>query len=156
MYQTLLQLAFPDPAEAARLLTPPVRQAEAAFRAAPNPTEQVFRFEQWRLGVALSLLQLVADLGDQPESKQLVPVLHRALVQSRSPADIDRHMAREARLFDALYNNLYVNEDGEKLLDLFARTLDADGPEPLTAVVNEAVALVPRLDFERDDDEEDD
>ena len=156
MYQTLLQLAFPDPADAARLLTPPVRQAEAAFRAAPNPTEQVFRFEQWRLGVALSLLKLVADLGDQPESRQLVPVLHRALVQSRSPADIDRHMAREARLFDALYNNLYVNEDGEKLLDLFARTLDADGPEPLTAVVNEAVALVPRLDFERDDDEEDD
>ena len=154
MYQTLLQLAFPDPAEAARLLTPPVRQAEAAFRAAANPTEQAFRFEQWRLGVAMSLLQLVADLGDQPESRQLVPVLHRALTQSRSPADIDRHMAREARLFDELYNNLYVNEDGEKLFDLFARTLAADGPELLAAVVNEAVALVPRLDFERDDEDD--
>ena len=154
MYEALLQLAFPDPAEAARLLTPPVRQAAAAFRAAPNATEQVFRFEQWRLGVAMSLLQLVADLGDQPESRQLVPVLHRALTQSRSPADIDRHMAREARLFDELYNNLYVNEDGEKLFNLFARTLDADAPELLTAVINEAVALVPHLDFERDDDED--
>lgn len=155
MYTTLLQLAFPDPADAARFLTPPVRQAEAAFRAAPGPAEQTFRFEQWRLGVGLSLLQLVAKLGDQPESRQLVPVLHRALTQSRSPQDIDRVMQREAKLFDELYNNLYVNEQGEQLFDLFARTLDADRPELLAAVAAEAVALVPHLDFERDDEDED-
>lgn len=154
MYATLLQLAFPDPANAARFLTPPVRQAEAAFRAATGAAEQAFRFEQWRLGVGLSLLQLVADLGDQPESRQLVPVLHRALVQSRSPQDIDRVMQREARLFDELYHNLYVNEQGEQLFDLFARTLDADHPELLDAVMAEAVALVPQLDFERDDEDE--
>lgn len=154
MYATLLQLAFPDPADATRFLTPPVRQADAAFRAAPDPAGQAFRFEQWRLGVGMSLLQLVADLGDQPESRQLVPVLHRALSQSHSPADIDRVMQREARLFDELYNNLYVNEQGEKLFDLFARTLDADRPELLEAVAAEAVALVPQLDFERDDDNE--
>ena len=64
-----------------------------------------------------------------------------------------RVMQREARLFDELYNNLYVNEQGEKLFDLFARTLDADRPELLEAVAAEAVALVPQLDFERDDDE---
>ncbi len=80
MYTTLLQLAFSDPADATRLLTPPVRQAEAAFRAAHSPAEQAFRFEQWRLGIGMSLLKLVADLGDQPESRQLVPVLHRAKV----------------------------------------------------------------------------
>lgn len=154
MYDTLLQLAFPDPADAARYLTPEVRQAEAAFRAAAGSAGQNLRFEQWRLGLGMSLLKLVADLGDQPESRQLVPVLHRALTQSRSPEDIDRHMAREARLFDELYNNLYVNEEGEKLFDLFARTLDADRPELLDAVAAEAVALVPHLDFERDDDED--
>lgn len=154
MYPTLLQLAFSNPTDAARFLTPPVQQAEARFEAAQEPEEQVFRFEQWRLGVGLSLLQLVTDLGDQPESRQLVPVLHRALTQSRSPEDIDRIMEREARLFDELYNNLYVNEEGEELFNLFARTLEADRPELLTEVIAEAVALVPHLDFERDDEDE--
>lgn len=155
MYTNLLQLAFPIPAEAQTFLTAPVREAEAAFHAAaPGQPEQAFRFEQWRLGVAMSLLKLVSDLGDQPESRQLVPVLHRALTQSRSPEDIDRHMAREARMFDELYNNLYVNEEGEMLFNLFARTLDADRPELLEDVIHEAVALVPHLDFERDEDED--
>jgi hypothetical protein len=154
MYATLLQLAFANPANAIRFVTPPVQQAEARFEAAQNPQEQVFRFEQWRLGVGLSLLQLVTDLGDQPESRQLVPVLHRALTQSRSPEDIDRIMEREGRLFDELYNNLYVNEEGEELFNLFARTLEADRPELLADVIAEAVALVPHLDFERDDEDD--
>lgn len=154
MYATLLQLAFSNPADAARFVTPPVQQAQAQFEAAQNTPEQVFRFEQWRLGVGLSLLQLVADLGDQTESRQLVPVLHRAISQSRSPEDIDRIMEREARLFDELYNNLYVNEEGEELFNLFARTLEADRPELLQEVIAEAVALVPHLDFERDEDED--
>lgn len=153
-YATLLQLSFPDPADAGRYLSPAVRQAYATFAAAA-PAEQPFRFEQLRLGVALCLLKLLADLGDHDESRQLLPVLHRALTESRSPADIDRIMSKEARLFDQLYNNLYVNEEGELLLDLFARTLDADHPQLLDEVIEEAVDLVPQLDFEHPEDDED-
>jgi len=119
-YEQLLHLAFATPAEAARYLTSKARGAHEHFRAA-GPHEQPFRFEQLRLGIAMSLLKLLADLGDHDESRQAQEVLHRALEQSRSPQDIDRIVGREARLFDQLYDNLYVNEQGEELLNLFGR-----------------------------------
>ena len=96
----------------------------------------------------MSLLKLVSELGDHDESRQVLDVLHRALREAHSPEDIDRIIGREARLFDQLYNNLYVNEQGEELLNLFGRTLDADEPELLEAVAQEAVDLARTLDFD--------
>ena len=150
-YEQLLHLAFAAPAEAAHYLTPTARQAHDRFRAAAPP-EQPFRFEQLRLGLAMSLLKLLADLGDHDESRRVQDVLHRALEQSRTPQDIDRLVSRDARLFDQLYNNLYVNEQGEELLNLFGRTLEADAPTLLDAIAREGVALARTLDFSTDED----
>lgn len=151
-YEQLLHLAFAAPAEAAQYLTPTARRAHDQFRAAA-PREQPFRFEQLRLGLAMGLLKLLADLGDHNESRQAQEVLHRALEQSRTPQDIDRIVGREARLFDQLYNNLYVNEQGEELLNLFGRTLEADAPAMLDEIAREGVALARTLDFSADEDD---
>ena len=151
-YEQLLHLAFATPAEAAQYLTPKARRAHEQFWAA-GPHEQPFRFEQLRLGLAMSLLKLLADLGDHDESRQAQEVLHRALEQSRSPQDIDRIVGREARLFDQLYDNLCVNEEGEELLNLFGRTLEADAPELLDEIAQQGVALARTLDFSADEDE---
>ena len=150
-YETLLRLAYHDPADAS-FLTPPVLSAAAGFRQA-TAREQPFRFEQWRLGVAASLLRLLADLGDHDEARRAAAVLHRALSTARSPQDIDQQIGREAKLFDQVYTNLYVNDEGEALLDLFARTLDADAPELLAQVEAEAVDLARGLDFEREEED---
>ncbi|WP_223651719.1 hypothetical protein [Hymenobacter psoromatis] len=152
-YETLLRLAFRTPAEAARYLTPAALGAYLTFEQA-TPREQPFRFEQWRLGVASALLRLLADLGDHEEARRAADVLHRALSTAQSPADIDQQISKENKLFDQIYTNLYVNDEGEALLDLFARTLDADAPALLAAVQAEAVDLARALDFERPADED--
>ena len=69
--------------------------------------------------------------------------------------DIDRIVGRDARLFDRLYENLYVNEDGEELLNLFGRTLDADAPALLEEIAHESVALARTLDFSHEETDED-
>ena len=154
-YETLLRLAFRTPADQAHYLTPATLAAYPAFEQASR-AEQPFRFEQWRLGVAASLLRLLADLGDHDEARRAADVLHRALSTARSPADIDQQIGQENKLFEQIYTNLYVNDEGEALLDLFARTLDADAPDLLAQVQQEAVDLARELDFEalKDDDGE--
>ncbi|WP_052732712.1 hypothetical protein [Hymenobacter terrenus] len=152
-YEQLLHLAFTAPNDVKYYLTPTARHAYDQLRAA-TPAERPFRFEQVRLGLAMSLLKLVSELGDHAESRQVLDVLHRALSEARSPEDIDRIVGREARLFDRLYENLYVNEEGEELLNLFGRTLDADAPQLLEEVAQEAVDLARTLDFSADEDEE--
>jgi hypothetical protein len=126
-YEQLLHLAFTAPNDVKYYLTPTTLRAYDQLRAAP-PAQLPFCFEQVRLGLAMSLLKLVSELGDHDESRQVLDVLHRALSEARSPEDIDRIVGRDARLFDRLYENLYVNEEGEELLNLFGRTLDADAP----------------------------
>lgn len=145
-YEQLLHLAFTAPNDVKYYLTPTALRAYDALRKA-TPAERPFRFEQVRLGIAMSLLRLVSELGDHDESRQVLDVLHRALSEARSPEDIDRIVGRDAKLFDRLYENLYVNEEGEELLNLFGRTLDADAPELLEEVAQEAVDLARTLDF---------
>ena len=145
-YEQLLHLAFTAPNDVKYYLTPTALRAYDALRAAP-PAQLPFRFEQMRLGLAMSLLQLVSELGDHEASRQVLDVLHRALSEARSPEDIDRIVGRDAKLFDRLYENLYVNEEGEELLNLFGRTLDADAPELLEEIAHEGVALARTLDF---------
>lgn len=153
VYETLLRLAYRSPADQGRYLTPAALGAYAGFEAASS-SEQPFRFEVWRLGIAASLLQLLAELGDFELARRAAEVLHRALSTARSPHDIDQQIGREAKLFDQLYTNLYVNDEGEELLDLFARTLDADAPALLATVQAEAVELARDLDFEAAEDDE--
>ncbi|RZK15970.1 MAG: hypothetical protein EOO56_21570 [Hymenobacter sp.] len=152
-YETLLRLAFRDPADQEKYLTPAALGAYNGFEQAPA-REQSFRFEQWRLGVAMSLLRLLADLGDHEEARRAADVLYTALSTARSPEDIDRHIHKESKLFDQIYTNLYVNDEGEALLDLFARTLDADAPDLLAQVNAEAVDLARELDFEAHNEDE--
>ena len=151
-YETLLRLTYRDPVDVPLYLTPPVLEAYNNFQRAAA-REQPFRFEQWRLGVAACLLRLLADLGDHDEARRAAAVLHRALSTARSPQDIDQQIGREAKLFDQIYTNLYVNDEGETLLDLFARTLDADAPGLLAQVEAEAVNVARELDFEREEEE---
>lgn len=151
-YEQLLHLAFTTPNDIRYFLTPNALQAHARLQAAAA-AERPFRFEQLRLGVALSLLKLLADLGDHAESRQALDLLHRALNEARSPADIDRIIGRDARLFDQLYENLYVNEQGEEVLNLFGRTLEADAPAVLDAVARDGVNLARTLDFSDDEEE---
>ena len=150
-YEQLLHLAFTAPNDVKYYLTPTALRAHDALRTA-SPAQQPFRFEQVRLGLAISLLKLVSELGDHDESRQVLDVLHRALSEARSPEDIDRIVGREARLFDRLYENLYVNEEGEELLNLFGRTLEADAPGLLDEIAHESVALARTLDFSHDED----
>ena len=151
-YEQLLHLAFTAPNDVKYYLTPTTLRAYDDMRQAA-PAQLPYRFEQGRLGLAMSLLKLVSELGDHDESRQVLDVLHRALSEARSPEDIDRIVGREARLFDRLYENLYVNEQGEELLNLFGRTLDADAPELLEDIAREGVELARTLDFETDEDE---
>jgi len=150
-YEQLLHLAFTAPNDVKYYLTPTTLRAYDQLCAA-RPAELPFRFEQVRLGLAMALLKLVSELGDHDESRQVLDVLHRALSEARSPEDIDRIVGRDARLFDRLYENLYVNEEGEELPNLFGRTLDADAPNLLEEVAQEAVNLARTLDFSADED----
>jgi hypothetical protein len=152
-YETLLRLAFRTPEDVAHYLTPATVGAAAGFEQAGR-AEQPFRFEQWRLGVAASLLRLLADLGDHDEARRAADVLHRALNTAKSPQEIDKQITKENKLFEQIYTNLYVNDEGETLLDLFARTLDADAPDLLAQVEAEAVDLARGLDFERPDEDD--
>jgi hypothetical protein len=103
----------------------------------------------------MSLLRLLGDLGDHDEARRAADVLHRALSTANSPQDIDKQIGKENKLFEKIYTNIYVNDEGEALLDLFARTLDADAPDLLAQVEDEAVELAKNLDFEakNEDDE---
>ena len=150
-YEQLLHLAFTAPNDVKYYLTPATLCAYDQLQAA-LPAQRPFRFEQVRLGLAMGLLKLVSELGDHDESRQVLDVLHRALSEARSPEDIDRIVGRDAKLFDRLYENLYVNEEGEELLNLFGRTLDADAPELLEEIAQESVDLARTLDFETDEE----
>ncbi|RPD50307.1 hypothetical protein DNI29_05790 [Hymenobacter sediminis] len=153
-YQRLLQLAFPTEADAARYLHPTTLAAYRTFEQA-SPDELPFRFERVRLGVALALMKLLSDLGDLEESRRVLEVLHRAL-KATSVAAIDATITKEANVFERLYTNLYVNEDGEQLLNLFERALDADSQPLMDDVIREALKLAPTLDFSHLDEEDDD
>ncbi|MBT9391629.1 hypothetical protein KLP40_00525 [Hymenobacter sp. NST-14] len=152
-YQRLLELVFAQPADATRYLHPTTLAAYRTFEQA-EPADIAYRFERVRLGVALTLLKLLADLGDLDEARQVLDVLHRAL-RAPSVAAIDTTIQKEAATFERLYTNLYVNEDGERLLHLFERTLDADSQPLMDDVIREALRLVPTLDFSRDEDDDD-
>lgn len=149
-YEQLLHEAFRRAAEPRRFLAPLTLSAYDDMQRAPAP-QLAFRFERVRLGVAMSLLQLLADLGDHEDSRRVVDVLQRAL-RAGSVTDIDKTMHKEAATFERLYSNLYVNEEGEQLLHLFERTLDADSERAMDVIIQEALELAQELDFDREEE----
>ncbi|MET4106485.1 hypothetical protein [Hymenobacter sp. UYP22] len=153
-YQRLLELVFAQPADAARYLHPTTLAAYRTFEQA-SPQDIAYRFERVRLGVALSLMKLLSDLGDLDEARAVLDVLHRAL-KAPSVGAIDATIQKDASTFERLYTNLYVNEEGEQLLHLFERTLDADSQPLMDDVIREALRLAPKLDFSHlaEEDEE--
>ncbi len=152
-YELLLHEAFRRAADPRRFLSALTLSAYADLQRAPAP-QLAFRFERVRLAVAMSLLQLLADLGDHEDSRRVVDVLQRAL-RAGSVADIDNTMHKEAKTFERLYNNLYGNEEGEQLLHLFERTLDADSQQAMEDIIDGALELARELDFEREEDDDD-
>jgi len=152
-YEQLLRQAFHTKEDAARFLTEPNLTAYAAFQQAAK-ADLAFRFERVRLGVAMALMKLLADLGDHEESRRVLDVLHKAL-GAKSVADIDATITRDAKLFERLYTNLYVNEDGEQLLNLFERTLDADTRQLMDEAIQDALEVAGELDFSPHADEDD-
>ncbi|WP_139920042.1 hypothetical protein [Hymenobacter sp. DG01] len=153
-YQRLLQLAFSAAPDAAHYLPATTLSAYRTFEEA-DPRDLSFRFERVRLGVALSLMKLLTDLGDLEESRRVMEVLRQAL-KATSVAAIDATITKEANVFERLYTNLYVNEEGEQLLHLFERALDADSQPLMDDVIREALRLAPTLDFShlQEEDEE--
>ena len=152
-YENLLHKAFARVTEPSHFLTPTTLAAYSELQNAPA-RDLSFRFERVRLATAMSILQLLTDLGDNDDSRKVVEALHRAL-QARSTTEIDNVMHKEAKAFERLYTNLYVNDEGELLLNLFERTLDADSQSLMDAVIREAAELIGTLNFERDDEDED-
>ncbi|SNR40597.1 MULTISPECIES: hypothetical protein [Hymenobacter] len=151
-YQRLLEAAFTKPADATQYLHATTISAYRTFEQA-DTAELPFRFERVRLGVALALMKLLADLGDSEEARRVLDVLHRAL-RARSVTEIDTTINKDAKVFEQLYTNLYVNEDGEQLLGLFERALDADTQPLMDAVIREALILAPKLDFSHHDEDD--
>lgn len=153
-FEELLHEAFRRAPNPAHFLTPTTLAAYSELQHAPA-RDLSFRFERVRLATAMSILQLLTDLGDNDDSRKVVEALHRAL-QARSTTEIDNVMHKETKAFERLYTNLYVNDEGELLLNLFERTLDADSQDLMDAVIQEATQVAGTLDFERDDDEDED
>lgn len=151
VFEDLLREAFRRTPNPAPYLAPSTLAAYAELQQA-SPRDLSFRFERVRLATAMSILQLLSDLGDNDDSRKVVDALQRAL-QARSTAEIDTVMHKEAKAFERLYTNLYVNDEGELLLNLFERTLDADSQALMDEVIQETTALAGTLNFERDEDD---
>jgi len=151
-YDQLLHQAFPESADATRYLTPPTLAAYHELARASRP-ELAFRFERVRLAVAMALMKLLADLGDHADSRAVLDLMHRAL-RAGSTQEIDAIITKEGKLFDRLYSNLYVNDQGEELLNLFGDTLEVDSIAGMDALMADALTLAQELDFTQEDDED--
>ena len=154
LFEQLLREAFRTEAETTQYLTPADLAAYYTFEQA-GKADIAFRFERVRLTVAMSILKLLADLGDHEESRKVLDVLHRAL-KAKSVNEIDATITKDAKLFEKLYTNLYVNEDGELLLNLFERTLDADTQALMEEVIQDALQVARELDFTAHDEDDED
>ncbi len=157
-FETLLRLAFGERYDdffteaETTAYTRFDRAATGRLLPGAGADELSFAFERVRLAVAMALLQLLLELAHEAQLDDHEPdpadeaavalrVLHRALQDARSPQDIDRIVGGEADVFERLYTDLYVNDDGEAVLLLFERTLHADTRRELDQCLSEAAHL---------------
>ncbi|WP_146153474.1 hypothetical protein [Adhaeribacter arboris] len=112
----------------------------------PAGNELHFTFEKIRLGVAIALMQIFTDLGGEEVSTNVLTVLKKA-AKATSIAQIDGIIQKENKAFDKLFQNLYTNVEGELILDLFARTLEADSRREMGQIVKETLQALDTLEF---------
>ncbi len=103
-----------------------------------NPQDNLhFKFEKVRIGVATALMQVFSQMADDEDSLKVLEVLKRA-AQGTSTAQIDAIINKDIKVFDSLYKDLFINDEGEILLALFERTLHADSKAELDQIIREA------------------
>lgn len=128
-------------------------QAESRIqKGGPVNNELHFAFEKIRLGVATALMQIFTDLGGGEVSEKVLAVLKKA-AKATSIGQIDAIIQKENKVFEKLFQDLYTNTEGELILDLFARTLEADSRREMGQIVKETLQALGNLEFP---DEEDD
>ncbi|KAA3439163.1 hypothetical protein [Rufibacter hautae] len=157
LYQQLLDQVFgPEPTDLRSEISPLYLELEKALQEArpgrQSQEEVSFRFERLRLGLGISLLQLLTDLGGDEESAQVRDLLQEAL-QATSVKGIDTVVQKKGHLFEELYTDLYVNADAEHILALFEETLNATSKEEMDDLLDRALEIAEDLEFQ---DEEDD
>ena len=108
-----------------------------------------FAFERLRLGIGVALIQVFVRLSENPESKQVVELILKAL-EAKSIEDIDRIMHEGVEAFDNLYTDVFVNKDRENILALFEKNLEAENKAQLNGVLREGLALLDHIDWEHD------
>ncbi len=128
-------------------------QAESQVRkGSPVNNELHFAFEKIRLGVATALMQIFTDLGGGEISEKVLIVLKKA-AKATSIGQIDAIIQKENKVFDKLFQDLYTNTEGELILDLFARTLEADSRREIEQIVKETLLALENLEFPDEEDE---
>jgi len=100
-----------------------------------------FKFEKVRLGVAIALMQVFYEMSEDDDSLQVLEALKQA-ARATSIAQIDAEINKKIKAFDKLYQDLFINEEGEMLLGLFERTLSADSKQELDSIIAEALKLL--------------
>lgn len=159
-FETLLRLSFGERYDdfftSAETTAYTRFERASSGRAQPSvPAHELsFAFERVRLAIAMALLHLLLDLAheaqpDAPptddEAAVALRVLHRALREAHSPAEIDAIVGADADVFERLYTDLFVNDAGEQVLLLFERTLHADTRRELDGCLSEAAKLAEAL-----------
>ncbi|WP_051359876.1 hypothetical protein [Adhaeribacter aquaticus] len=99
-----------------------------------------FKFEKVRLGVGIAIMQVFSDMADDDDSRKVLKALVNA-AQATSIAQIDAAINKDMKAFDNLYKDLYINDEGEMLLGLFERTLNADSKRELDQIIAESLKL---------------
>ncbi|QNF33912.1 hypothetical protein HUW51_14710 [Adhaeribacter swui] len=112
-----------------------------------------FAFEKIRLGVATALMQIFTDLGGGEVSEKVLAVLKKA-AKATNINQIDAIIQKENKVFDKLFQDLYTNTEGELILDLFARTLEADSRREMNQIVKETLQALENLEFPEEENED--
>lgn len=111
--------------------------------------ELAFAFERLRIGIGIALIQVFVRLSENPESKQVVDLLLKAL-EAKSIEEIDKVMHEGVEAFDNLYTDVFVNKDREAILALFEKNLEAENKAQLNGVLREGLAQLDHIDWEHD------
>jgi hypothetical protein len=156
-YQEMITLSFtPDEAALQEKLSPLYQELEEALqnaRPGRNSQETVgYRFERLRLGMGITLMQLLTDLGGDEDSALVQDLLEDAL-EAPTSQEIDRIIQQKSNLFEDLYTDLYVNQDAEQVLAMFEGTLNASSLEEADGIIARTLELLQDLEFQQDEED---
>ncbi|GAB3202262.1 hypothetical protein K0O23_14100 [Pontibacter aydingkolensis] len=161
-FEMLLELAFDTdkPAVYEEGATSVYQQFERAYKEAQKkggkPSEELnFRFERLRLGVAIAFVKAFVRLADNEKSKEVLDVLQEA-IKAKNAREIDKIIQKQIAKFDNLYHEIFVNEQRDYLLGMFERTLDAASKEELDELIFQGLELLPEVDWDAKNHDEDD